>query len=60
MEFATFISTAHDGLDGNDLRVFAAFIAAGVEDVIVDLRYNGGGLVARPTCWVITWAALRQ
>jgi len=46
MEFATFISTAHDGLDGNDFNdVFAAFIAAGVEDVIIDLRYNGGGLV---------------
>ena len=46
MEFATFISTAHDGLDGNDFDdVFAEFIAAGVEDVIVDLRYNGGGLV---------------
>ena len=47
MEFATFISTAHDGLDGNDFDdVFAEFIAAGVEDVIVDLRYNGGGLVS--------------
>jgi carboxyl-terminal processing protease len=46
MEFATFISTAHDGLDGNDFDdVFAAFIAAGVEDVIIDMRYNGGGLV---------------
>ena len=46
MEFATFISTAHDGLDGNDFDdVFAEFIAAGVEDVIVDLRYNSGGLV---------------
>jgi C-terminal processing protease CtpA/Prc len=46
MEFATFISTAHDGLDGNDFNdVFADFIAAGAEDVIIDLRYNGGGLV---------------
>jgi carboxyl-terminal processing protease len=52
MEFATFISTAHDGepfLPGGELRdfdkVFADFIAAGVEDVIIDLRYNGGGLV---------------
>jgi hypothetical protein len=46
MEFATFISTAHDGEGGNDFDdVFAAFIAAGVEDVIIDLRYNGGGLV---------------
>jgi carboxyl-terminal processing protease len=47
MEFSTFISTAHDGLDGNDFdNVFSEFIAAGVEDVIVDLRYNGGGLVS--------------
>jgi len=52
MEFATFISTAHDGLPyvpGGELRdfdkVFGDFIAAGVEDVIIDLRYNGGGLV---------------
>ena len=46
MEFATFISTAHDNQGGNDFDdVFAAFIAAGVEDVIIDLRYNGGGLV---------------
>lgn len=46
MEFATFISTAHDNQGGNDFNdVFAAFIAAGVEDVIIDLRYNGGGLV---------------
>ena len=47
MEFATFISTAHDGLDGNDFEdVFTEFIAAGVEDVIIDMRYNGGGLVS--------------
>lgn len=46
MEFATFISTAHDGQGGNDFDdVFSTFIAAGVEDVIIDLRYNGGGLV---------------
>jgi len=51
MEFATFISTAHDGVphDGVTNRdfdaVFSSFIAAGVEDVIIDLRYNGGGLV---------------
>jgi len=46
MEFATFISTAHDGQSGNDFNdVFASFIAAGVEDVIIDMRYNGGGLV---------------
>ncbi|WP_258042920.1 S41 family peptidase [Sphingomonas sp. NBWT7] len=38
----TFISTADQALrDG-----FAQFRAAGVTEVIVDLRYNGGGLVA--------------
>ena len=52
MEFATFISTAddgvpHDGVTDRDFNaVFSSFIAAGVEDVIVDLRYNGGGLVS--------------
>jgi carboxyl-terminal processing protease len=42
MEFATFISTA----DPEFNTVFADFIAAGVDDVIIDMRYNGGGLVA--------------
>ena len=42
MEFATFISTADPVFN----TVFADFIAAGVEDVIIDMRYNGGGLVA--------------
>ena len=47
MEFRTFVSTAHDGLGGDDFDdVFAEFIAAGVNDVIIDMRYNGGGLVA--------------
>lgn len=41
MEFATFISTADAEFD----TVFADFIAAGVDDVIIDLRYNSGGLV---------------
>ena len=41
MEFATFISTADPVFN----TVFADFIAAGVEDVIIDMRYNGGGLV---------------
>ncbi|MFD1787461.1 S41 family peptidase [Sphingomonas floccifaciens] len=38
----TFISTANDGLR----EAFAALRAAGVTEVIVDLRYNGGGLVS--------------
>lgn len=39
-ELSDFISTAEPAFD----TVFANFIAAGVTDVIVDLRYNGGGL----------------
>ncbi len=42
MEFVTFISTADPVFN----TVFADFIAAGVEDVIIDMRYNGGGLVS--------------
>ena len=42
IEFAQFISTANPVFD----TVFAEFIAAGVDDVIIDLRYNGGGLVS--------------
>lgn len=38
----TFISTANDGLRD----AFAALKAAGVSEVIIDLRYNGGGLVS--------------
>ena len=41
IEFATFISTADPVFN----TVFADFIAAGVDDVIIDMRYNGGGLV---------------
>ena len=41
MDFRTFVSTAVPVFD----QVFADFIAAGVKDVIIDLRYNGGGLV---------------
>ena len=41
MEFRTFVSTADPVFD----EVFADFIAAGVKDVVIDLRYNGGGLV---------------
>ncbi|MBT8100151.1 MAG: hypothetical protein KJO82_10390 [Gammaproteobacteria bacterium] len=42
IELATFISTADPEFD----TVFGQFAAAGVSDVIVDLRYNGGGLVS--------------
>jgi carboxyl-terminal processing protease len=42
MELATFISTADAEMD----TVFADFRAQGVNDVILDLRYNGGGLVS--------------
>lgn len=41
LEFAQFISTADPVFE----TVFAAFRAAGVNDVIIDMRYNGGGLV---------------
>jgi carboxyl-terminal processing protease len=40
--FATFVDTATARLDDT----FAEFEAAGVRDVIVDLRYNGGGRIA--------------
>ncbi len=42
MELATFISTADSVFD----TVFADFRAANVTEVIIDLRYNGGGLVS--------------
>ena len=42
MEFTTFVSTADPVLN----TVFTDFIAAGVKDVIIDMRYNGGGLVS--------------
>jgi carboxyl-terminal processing protease len=42
MELSTFISTADPEFES----VFAEFNAAGVNDVILDLRYNGGGLVS--------------
>lgn len=38
----TFVRTADAQLDG----AFAAFRDAGVTDVVLDLRYNGGGLVS--------------
>jgi carboxyl-terminal processing protease len=42
LELATFVSTADPVFD----TVFEQFNAAGVNDVIIDLRYNGGGLVS--------------
>lgn len=42
LELATFISTANPEFD----TVFAEFNANGVNDVIIDLRYNSGGLVS--------------
>lgn len=42
LELATFISTADPMLE----TVFADFNANGITDVIIDLRYNGGGLVS--------------
>jgi len=42
LELATFISTAEPAF----VTAFAAFMQAGVNDVIIDLRYNGGGLVS--------------
>jgi C-terminal processing protease CtpA/Prc len=42
IELETFISTADARLDA----AFADFVGAGVQNLIVDLRYNGGGLVS--------------
>ena len=39
---AQFISTAEPEFE----TIFSALIAAGVNDLIIDLRYNGGGLVS--------------
>lgn len=41
IELAQFISTAEPEFP----TIFGAFIDAGVRDIIIDLRYNGGGLV---------------
>ncbi len=40
--FATFVDTAPEALD----TAFAEFREAGVREVIVDVRYNGGGLIS--------------
>lgn len=42
LELSTFISTADPAFD----NIFASFRQAGVNDVIIDLRYNGGGLIS--------------
>ena len=42
LELSTFISPANAELD----TIFGQFRAAGVNDVIIDMRYNGGGLVS--------------
>jgi len=42
LEFAQFISTADPEFD----TVFSQFRAANVTDVIIDMRFNGGGLVS--------------
>lgn len=42
IELRTFISTADPELDS----VFGEFQSRGISDLIVDLRYNGGGLVS--------------
>jgi C-terminal processing protease CtpA/Prc len=41
LSFRTFVSTA----DAQLRTAFASFKAAGARDVIIDIRYNGGGLV---------------
>lgn len=42
LDFRTFVSTADNALE----QAFADFNAASVSALVVDLRYNGGGLVA--------------
>lgn len=41
VEFASFVSTADPVFN----TIFSDFGAAGVTDVIIDMRYNGGGLI---------------
>jgi C-terminal processing protease CtpA/Prc len=42
IQFNTFIRTAQDGL----INGFQQFINEGVTELVIDLRYNGGGLLA--------------
>lgn len=42
LQFATFVDTAPDALDA----VFTEWRAAGVREVVIDIRYNGGGLIS--------------
>lgn len=42
LAFLAFVETAYDELD----EAFAEFAAEGVDQVVVDLRYNGGGRLA--------------
>lgn len=42
VEFAAFISTANPVFD----TIFASFGQSGVTDLILDMRYNGGGLIS--------------
>lgn len=42
VEFAAFVSTADPVFD----TIFASFGQAGVTDLILDMRYNGGGLIS--------------
>ncbi|RZM25700.1 MAG: hypothetical protein EOO88_18335 [Pedobacter sp.] len=46
MAFARFSSLTNSGSDTNLDPVFADFATQGVTDLIVDLRYNGGGFVS--------------
>ena len=42
LNFKTFITPSFEELD----NTFASFAAAGVQELILDMRYNGGGLVS--------------
>ncbi|MEM9458595.1 MAG: S41 family peptidase [Myxococcota bacterium] len=42
LQFATFVDTAPEALDA----VFTEWRTAGVREVVIDIRYNGGGLIS--------------